>query len=64
MTYASHVPPFPTILTLQDIWVHVDTMNHSDRASYIEASVDDFLGIGLILCVPNVNPNYGHIRLG
>ena len=27
-------------------------------------SVDYFLGFGPILCVPNVNPNYGHIGFG
>ena len=54
----------PTILALQNTWVHVGSTNYSDKAFYIEASVDYFLGIGPILCVPNVNPNYGHIKFG
>ena len=60
-TYASYVFPFPTILALWDTQVHVGSVNYSDKASYIEVSVDNFLGIGPILCVPNVNPNYSHI---
>ena len=63
-TYASCVPPFPTILALQDIWVYVSTANYSNKASYIKVSVNYFLGIGPILCVPNVNPNYNHIGFG
>jgi len=63
-TYAGCVPLFPTILALQDTWIHVGTTNHSDKASYIEVSVNYFLSIEPILCVPNVNPNYGHIRFG
>ena len=64
MTYTGHVLPFPTILTLWNTWVHVGTMNCGDKASYIEASVNYFLGVGPILCVPNVDPNYGHIEFG
>ena len=39
-------------------------MNCGNKASYIEVSVNYFLGVGPILCVPNVNPNYGYIRFG
>jgi len=63
-TYPVYMPPFPTILALWDTWVHVGTMNCGNKASYIEASVNYFLSIGPILCVPNVDPNYGHIRFG
>jgi len=59
-----HVPPFPTILALQNIWVYVGSTNCGNKAFYIEASVDYFLGVGPILSVPNINPDYGHIRLG
>jgi len=58
------VPPFPTILLLQDIRVRVDSTNHGDKASYIEASIDYFLGIGPILSVSNINPDYRYIRFG
>jgi len=39
-------------------------MNCDNKASYIEASVNYFLGVGPILCIPNVNPNYGYIGFG
>ena len=63
-TYSHNVLPFPTILALQDTWVYVGSMNRGNKAFYIEASVDYFLGVGLILSIPNINPDYGHIRLG
>ena len=60
-TYPSHVTPFPAILALWDSWVHVCSLYHSNKASHIEVSVDDHFCIGTILCVPYVNPYYGHI---
>jgi len=45
MAYPCRVTPFPTILALQDFWVHVCTMNCCDKASNIEVPIDNFLGI-------------------
>ena len=64
MTYACCVLPLPTILALQDTQIHVSFVNHSNIASYVEVSVNNFLGVGPVLCVPNVDPNNGHIGFG
>ena len=43
MTAEYRVAPLPTVLALRDTWVRVGTLNGSDVASNIEASVDDVL---------------------
>jgi len=60
-TNSCHVTLFLAILTLQDSRVHIYTMYCSNKASYIEASIDDFLHVGTILHVPNVDPDNSHI---
>ena len=62
--YSGCVPLFPAILALWDIWVHVGSTNHGDEAFYIKVSVNDFLSIGTVLCIPNVNSNDCYIRFG
>jgi len=64
MAYPCCVTPFPTILVLWNSWVHVCTTNCCNKASNVEASVDNFLGIWTALSVPNIDPDYGHVRLG
>jgi len=43
--YTSCVALFPTVLALWDTWIHISSANHSDEASYVEASVDDVFGV-------------------
>jgi len=61
-TYSGHMTPFPAILALWDFWVHIRSPYHSNKASHIEVSVNDFFHIGTILHVPYVDPYYGHVR--
>jgi len=58
------VSPFPAILTLGDPWVHVCSPDSSDVLSYIEASIDEHLGIGPTLGIPYIDPNNRHVGLG
>ena len=60
-TNSCHVIPFLVILVLWDSWIHICTMYYGNKASHIEASIDNFLHVGTILHIPNVNPNNGHI---
>ena len=59
--HSSHVIPLPTILTLRNTWVYVGPVYHGDITSNIEMSVDNFLGIGSILHVPDVNLYDSHV---
>jgi len=38
--YKHSIPPFQTILALQDIWVYICPLNHGNKASNVEAPVD------------------------
>ena len=60
-TNSYSMSPFPVVFTLQNTWVYICTMYHSNETSHIEVSVDDRFGFGTILSVPNINPNNGHI---
>jgi len=53
--------PLLAVLVLQYTWVHICIPNY---CANIEPSVNDFLSIGSILHVPNINPYDGHIRFG
>ena len=55
---------FPAIFTLQNFQIHVNSLYHSNEASYSEASVDDFLKIESTLSVPYIDPNNSYIELG
>jgi len=35
--------PLPTVLTLQDTWVHVGIFDSSDESSNVEATIDNVL---------------------
>ena len=56
------VAPFPTVFILWYAGVHVSTMNCGNESSYIESSVDEALGLGPTLSVPDVNLNYWHVQ--
>ena len=60
----SDVFPFPAVLVLGDSWVHIHSPNDSDVLSYVEAPIDEHLGIGPALNIPYVDPYYGHVRFG
>ena len=62
--YTSCMAPFPTVLVLWNIQIHIGSANRNDKASYVEVSVDDFFGIWPILSIPNIDPDYSHIQLG
>jgi len=56
-----HVTSFPTVLTLWHTRVYVGTIDCSNIASNIKASVDDLLGIRPILSIPDIEPDDSHI---
>ena len=60
-TNTCYMPPFPTVFTLQDTWVHICTTYYSNETSHVKLLVNDQFGLGTILCVPDINPNDGHV---
>lgn len=62
VTCVSGMIPLLTVLVLRNARIHVDSSNHSDMTSYIEVLVNKALCFHVILRIPNVNPNYGHVR--
>ena len=56
--------PLPTVLVLRDTWVRVGTLNSSDVASNIKASVDDVLSYRTTLGIPDVYPNHCLVGFG
>jgi len=58
------VTPLPAIFALGNTWVHVCSSDCSNVAAYVEASVDEKFCVLTTLNIPDVNQNYGHIRLG
>jgi len=48
--------PLPTVLTLRNTRVQIGPIYHGDITSNVETSVDNFLGIGPVLHVPDINP--------
>ena len=62
MTDSSYITPLPIILALWYAWVHIYTLNCCNETTNIEPSVNDFLSVGSILHVPNVDPYDSHVR--
>ena len=60
-TDSCHMTPLPAVLALWYAWVHICTLNCCDETTNVEPSVNDFLSIGSVLCVPNVNLYDGHV---
>ena len=60
----SGMSPFPAVLALRDSWVHVCSPNGSNVLSYVEAPVDEYLGISPTLNIPYVDLYYGHVGFG
>jgi len=46
--------PLPTVLALQDTWVHIGTFNGSDEMSNVEVTIDDVLCQRTALGIPDV----------
>jgi len=57
------VPLLPAVLALQDARVHVGTLNGSDKATNIEASVNKCLSSCTTLRVPYVYLDNHHVGL-
>ena len=53
---------FPVVFTLENFWVHVSSMNGSNVASDIEASINQHLGIRTALEIPDIYLNNDYIR--
>jgi len=45
----------PTILVLENAKIHISISNSGDKASYIEASVDESLHLATTLDVPDLD---------
>ena len=58
------VPPFPTVLALWNAQVHISATDCGNISSNIEVLVDNVLHCQPTLQVPDINPNYCHIRFG
>ena len=56
------VTPLPTVLTLQDTWVHIGTIYCNNETSNIKLSVDNSFGLETILSVPYINPDDSYIQ--
>ena len=64
MTDSCYMTPLPAILVLWYTWVHICTLNYYNETTGVEPLVNDFLSIGSILCVPNVNTYDSHVGFG
>ena len=53
----------PIVFTLRNARVHINHSNHHNIPSNIETSINKAFSLDSTLCVPNVNPHNGHIRL-
>jgi len=53
----SCVTPFPEILVLRDVWIHVGSSNGHDISADIEAPVDKHFGLTAALNIPYVYPD-------
>ena len=64
MTDSCCMTPLPAVLALQYAWVHICIPNCCDKTTDVEPLVNNFLSIGSILCISNVNPYDGHVGFG
>jgi len=63
-TDSCHMTPLPAVLVLWYAWVYICTLNCCDETTNVEPSVNDFLSIGSVLRVPNVNLYDGYVGFG
>jgi len=56
------VSPLPAIFALGDSRVHVCSSYGSDISANVKAPINKALSFAATLVIPDVNPNYGHVR--
>jgi len=54
--------PLPAIFALGDFWVHVCSSYGSDISANVKAPINKALSFAAALVIPDVDPNYGHVR--
>ena len=59
----SQMTPLPTVFTLRNTRVRISHSNHRNIPSNIETLINKTFSLDSTLCVPNVDPHNGHIRL-
>ena len=53
--------PLPTVLVLQDTWVHIGTFDGSNKMSDVEAMIDAVLRQRTALGIPDIHPDHCHV---
>jgi len=61
-TRESCMSPLLAIFALGDSWVHVCSSYGSDISANIKAPINKALSFAATLVIPDVDPNYGHVR--
>ena len=61
-TYKSSMFLFLAVFTLEDIRIYVCTLDSCYMASNIKASIDEILGFGTTLRIPNVDLDNSYVR--
>ena len=59
----SQITPFSTVFTLRNTRVHISYSNCCNIPSDIETPINKAFSLDSTLCIPNVDPHNGHIRL-
>ena len=59
----SRMTPLPTVFTLRNARVHISHSNCRNIPSDIETLINKAFSLDSTLCIPNVDPHNGHIRL-
>ena len=54
----------PAILALWYTWVHICTLSCCNETTDVKPSVNDFLSVGSVLHIPNVDPYDGYVGFG
>ena len=57
------VSPLPSVLTLENSWVHVSTMNSDNIATNIKVSINETLSLAPTLNILYIQPNNSHVQL-
>jgi len=60
-TTKCRMSPLPTVLALQNTWVHISTFDSSDETSNVKATIYDVLCQRTTLGIPDVQPDYHHV---
>ena len=61
-TRESCVSPLPAIFALGDSQVHVCSSYGSNISANVKVPINKVLSFAATLVIPDVNPNYGHVR--